>query len=205
MENNNLVLTGVLSTPFEFSHEVYGEKFYVSYLSIMRFSGNQDLIPVLVSERLVEDIENVNCVGRWAHIDGEYRSYNKNDANKKTLVLSAFAKTFRFLDEEDVFKDDENKIYLEGFICKAPTYRKTPLGREICDILIAVNTNYKKSYYIPCICWGRNAVFASRLEVGDKVSVDGRVQSRIYVKYHEDNESEIKTAYEVSVSMIERV
>ena len=203
-ENNQLFLTGVISTPFEFRHEVYGEKFYVSYLSIMRFSGNQDLIPFIASDRLVGDIENGEFVGKWARIEGEYRSYNKRDGGKSTLVLSAFAKSFRVLDEEDPIKDDENDIYLEGFLCKPVEARETPLGRTIADMLVAVNAKYGRSSYIPCICWSRNALFAGRLNVGDKVRLSGRVQSREYRKFYEDGkESEIKTAYEVSVSKIE--
>lgn len=205
-ENNQLFLTGVISTPFEFSHEVYGEKFYVSYLSIMRFSGNQDLIPFIVSDRLVAEIEKENFVGKWAHIEGEYRSYNKHDGNKSLLVLSAFAKSFRVIGDEDPTKDDENDIFIEGYVCKSVVKRETPLGRTIAYMLIAVNAKYGKSSYIPCICWSRNALFADRLEVGDKVRLTGRVQSREYRKYYEDGkEPETKTAYEVSVNKIEVV
>lgn len=209
-ENNQLFLTGVISTPFEFSHEVFGEKFYVTYLSIMRFSGNQDLIPVIVSDRLISDVEKENFIGKWARIEGEYRSYNKRDENslknKSTLVLSAFAKTFTVLNENDQEADDANDIYLEGFICKPVTARNTPLGRTLADMLLAVNAKYGKSNYIPCICWSRNALFAERLEVGDKVCLSGRVQSREYIKHYGDGrESEYKTAYEVSVSKIEKV
>ena len=205
IENNKLLLTGTIATPFELSHEVYGEKFYITYLSVMRFSGTVDLIPVMVSERLV-DIKDFG-IGDWARVEGNYRSYNHKSGEKSHLILTAFARTFESLNEGEM--DDANEIYIEGTVCKLPVYRKTPLGREIADLLIAVNRSYGKSDYIPCICWGRNARFANDFVVGDKVKLHGRVQSREYTKnFFEDGEfvgSEVRTTYELSCSKIERI
>lgn len=201
IENNNLLLTGTIATPFELSHEVYGEKFYITYLSVMRFSGTVDLIPVMVSERLV-DIKDFG-IGDWARVEGNYRSYNHKSGEKSHLILTAFARTFESLNEGEM--DDANEIYIEGTVCKLPVYRKTPTGREIADLLIAVNRPYGKSDYIPCIFWGRNAKFAKECDVSTKLIISGRIQSREYAKHiGEGVEPEIRTAYEVSVSKVER-
>ena len=201
IESNQLLLTGVIATPFSFSHEAYGERFYITYLSVMRFSGNQDLIPIMVSERLVDTTKDLT--GEWARVEGDYRSQNLKVNGKSKVSLYAFARTFDISGSFD--KDDENDIYLEGFVCKQPSYRKTPLGREITDIVLAVNRPYGKSDYIPCIFWGRNAKFTSTCEVGTKLIVYGRIQSREYVKHIEGEvEPETRTAYEVSASKVER-
>ena len=201
IESNQLLLTGVIATPFSFSHEAYGERFYITYLSIMRFSGNQDLIPIMVSERLVDTTKDLT--GEWARVEGDYRSQNLKVNGKSKVSLYAFARTFDISGSFD--KDDENDIYLEGFVCKQPSYRKTPLGREITDIVLAVNRPYGKSDYIPCIFWGRNAKFAKECDVSTKLIISGRIQSREYAKHiGEGVEPEIRTAYEVSVSKVER-
>lgn len=201
IESNQLLLTGVIATPFSFSHESYGERFYITYLSVMRFSGNQDLIPIMVSERLVDTTKDLT--GEWARIEGCYRSQNLKFDGKTKLSLYAFARNFDVSGNFD--KDDENDIYLEGFVCKQPSYRITPLGREITDIVLAVNRPYGKSDYIPCIFWGRNAKFASEFDVSTKLIIYGRIQSREYAKHvGEGVEPEIRTAYEVSVSKVER-
>ena len=201
IESNQLLLTGVIATPFSFSHEAYGERFYITYLSIMRFSGNQDLIPIMVSERLVDTTKDLT--GEWARVEGDYRSQNLKVNGKSKVSLYAFARTFDISGSFD--KDDENDIYLEGFVCKQPSYRKTPLGREITDIVLAVNRPYGKSDYIPCIFWGRNAKFAKECDVSTKLIVSGRIQSREYAKHVEEGvEPEIRTAYEVSASKVER-
>ena len=200
IESNQLLLTGVIATPFSFSHEAYGERFYITYLSIMRFSGNQDLIPIMVSERLVDTTKDLT--GEWARVEGDYRSQNLKVNGKSKVSLYAFARTFDISGSFD--KDDENDIYLEGFVCKQPSYRKTPLGREITDIVLAVNRPYGKSDYIPCIFWGRNAKFAKECDVSTKLIISGRIQSREYTKHiGEGVEPEIRTAYEVSVSKVE--
>ena len=201
IESNQLLLTGVIATPFSFSHEAYGERFYITYLSIMRFSGNQDLIPIMVSERLVDTTKDLT--GEWARVEGDYRSQNLKVNGKSKVSLYAFARTFDISGSFD--KDDENDIYLEGFVCKQPSYRKTPLGREITDIVLAVNRPYGKSDYIPCIFWGRNAKFTKECDVSTKLIISGRIQSREYAKHiGEGVEPEIRTAYEVSVSKVER-
>lgn len=201
IENNQLLLTGTIATPFSFSHEAYGERFYITYLSIMRFSGNQDLIPIMVPERLVDTTKDLT--GEWARVEGDYRSQNLKVNGKSKVSLYAFARTFDISGSFD--KDDENDIYLEGFVCKQPSYRTTPLGREITDVVLAVNRPYGKSDYIPCIFWGRNAKFVSTCDVGTKLIVYGRIQSREYAKHIEGEvEPEIRTAYEVSASKLER-
>lgn len=198
-KNNLVTVGGEIVSEFLFSHEVFGEKFYVMYVDIIRKSGEVDRLPVTVSERLV-DVEE-SLVGFGVTVYGQYRSFNKNDGKKSYLILSVFAEEIEFL--EDVDNCDNNMISLQGTICKEPIYRTTPKGREIADLLLAVNRDYGKSDYIPCICWGRNAKFAGSLKVGTKLSLVGRVQSRKYSKWIADDEVEERTAYEVSVKTLE--
>ena len=198
-KNNLVTVGGEIVSEFLFSHEVFGEKFYVMYVDIIRKSGEVDRLPVTVSERLV-DVEE-SLVGFGVTVFGQYRSFNKNDGKKSYLILSVFADYIEFL--EDVDSCDNNKISLQGTICKEPIYRVTPKGREIADLLLAVNRDYGKSDYIPCICWGRNAKFAGSLKVGTKLSLVGRVQSRKYNKWIAEDEVEERTAYEVSVKTLE--
>jgi primosomal replication protein N len=201
-ENNQVTIMGEIVSDFMYSHEVYGEGFYMVEVSVSRLSNFVDYIPVMVSERLVDVSENYE--GEHVEITGQFRSFNRHEEHKNRLVLSVFAREFVFLDEWD----DEgvtNQIFLDGFICKDSVYRKTPLGREIADLLVAVNRSYGKSDYIPCICWGRNARFASGFSVGSHVRIWGRIQSREYVKKISDTESEQHVAYEVSVSKLEFV
>ena len=199
-ENNQVSIVGEIVSDFRFSHEVYGEGFYVVDLSVNRLSNIMDYIPVMISERLI-DVEQ-DYRGQYLFVAGQFRSFNRHEEKKNRLVLSVFAREVEFIDgpEEDV---KSNQIFLDGYICKEPIYRKTPLGREIADLLIAVNRSYGKSDYIPCICWGRNARFASGFEVGSHVQIWGRIQSREYVKKVNDVQAEKRTAYEVSVSKIE--
>ena len=199
-ENNAVVLAGeVAGTPL-YSHEVYGEGFYVFDMNIPRESGNIDTVPVMVSERMcnIEDIK----VGKLYEVVGQFRSYNRHDEQKNRLVLSVFVREVSFI-EEELDGAKTNNIFLDGYICKLPVYRKTPLGREIADLLLAVNRPYGKSDYIPCICWGRNARFASTFEVGEHVQIMGRIQSREYIKKLTETETEKRIAYEVSVSKLE--
>ena len=205
-ENNQLVLVGKVTSDKRMSHEIYGEKFYIFDLSVPRLSGNADLIPITISERLLleEDLE----IGKNVIIEGQFRSYNSYENEKNKLVLTVFAKEIKFAeDQEEEFKptkeNTSNEVVLDGFICKKPIYRKTPFGREIADILLAVNRAYNKSDYIPCIAWGRNARFCENIPVGTEVRIIGRVQSRQYEKKYEDGTSEIKIAYEVSVASLE--
>ena len=196
-ENNDALLKGIIDGKFEHSHDVFGEKFYKTNIKVERLSGDFDIIPIIVSERLVDVTEDLTDV--CVKISGSFRSFDKIDGEKKKLILTVFV---REIDISRNFDSNENQIYLEGFICKPPVYRKTPLEREIADLLIAVNRSYGKSDYIPSICWGRNARFASRLEVGEKVELHGRIQSREYQKKTKDN-VETRVAYEVSVSKID--
>ena len=205
-ENNQLVLIGKVTSEKRFSHEIYGEKFYIFDLSVPRLSGHADNIPITISERLLveEDLE----IGKNVIIEGQFRSYNSYENEKNRLVLTVFAKEIKFGNEdEEEFKpskeNSSNEVILDGFICKKPIYRKTPFGREIADVLLAVNRAYNKSDYIPCIAWGRNARFCENIPVGTEVRIIGRVQSRQYEKKYEDGTSEIRIAYEVSVASLE--
>lgn len=200
IENNRVTIIGEVVSEFKFSHEVYGEGFYTVDISVSRLSNSVDIIPLMVSERLIDVTEDLR--GMMVEASGQFRSYNRHEENKNRLVLSIFVREMEFLNDYD----DEistNQIFLDGYICKPPVYRKTPLGREIADILIAVNRPYGKSDYIPCIAWGRNARFAAGFEVGGHIQIYGRIQSREYVKRISEDECERRVAYEVSVSKIE--
>lgn len=191
---------GEIASPFIFSHEVYGEGFYMVDVNVKRLSNSEDNIPLMISERLIDVSQDYT--GEFIMVSGQFRSYNRHDEQKNRLVLSVFVREVEFIDEElDGAKT--NNIFLDGYICKLPVYRKTPLGREIADLLLAVNRPYGKSDYIPCICWGRNARFASTFEVGEHVQIIGRIQSREYIKKLTETETEKRVAYEVSVSKLE--
>lgn len=200
IENNQVTIIGEVASQFEFSHEVFGEGFYMVEILVMRLSNSQDVIPVMISERLIDVTQDYR--GEYVEVYGQFRSYNRHDEQKNRLILSVFAREIAFVDEEPD-GSQTNMIYLDGYICKLPIYRKTPLGREIADLLLAVNRPYGKSDYIPCICWGRNARFASGFEVGEHVQVCGRIQSREYIKRITENETQKRIAYEVSVSKID--
>ena len=200
IENNQVTIMGEIISDFVFSHEVFGEGFYMVDVSVRRLSNSEDIIPLMVSERLIDVSQNY--IGEFVMVSGQFRSYNRHDELKNRLVLSVFVREITFIDEEmDGAKT--NTILLDGYICKTPVYRKTPLGREIADLLLAVNRPYGKSDYIPCICWGRNARYASTFEVGEHVQIIGRIQSREYVKKIKETETQKITAYEVSVSKLE--
>lgn len=201
--NNVVELQGVVSSGFTKSHEIFGEGFYMFDLTVKRLSDAEDVIPIMVSDRLID--VNSDFINQVFLVRGQFRSYNKHEEMKNKLILSVFAREIEAVgvnDEENSYTAI-NQITLEGYVCKEPIYRKTPLGREICDHLIAVNRPYGKSDYIPCICWGRNAKFASNQQIGAKLCIIGRVQSRSYIKNLEGGKSEERTAYEVSVSKIE--
>lgn len=201
-DNNQVSIVGEIVSDFKYSHEVFGEGFYLVDILVSRLSNSADVIPVMVSERLMSVKED--CKGLNVEILGQFRSYNRHEENKNRLVLSVFAREIRVLngDEENL---KPNYIFLDGYVCKAPIYRKTPLGREIADLLLAVNRPYGKSDYIPCICWGRNARFAENFDVGGHIQVFGRIQSREYQKKISENEFEKRVAYEVSVSKLEYI
>ena len=202
IENNQVTVMGEIASEFEFSHEVFGEGFYMLELLVKRLSDSFDRIPVMISERLIDVTKDYR--GEFIQISGQFRSYNRHKEKKNRLVLSVFAREAVFAEATDD-KIKSNQIFLDGFICKPPVYRKTPLGREIADMLVAVNRPYGKSDYIPCISWGRNARFAANFEVGSRVQIWGRIQSREYVKRLEDDRTEKRTAYEVSVSKLEEI
>ncbi len=199
-DNNQVSVAGEVISEFTFSHEVFGEGFYLLDVLVSRLSNSSDVIPVMVSERLID--VKTDYRGKFVEVSGQFRSYNRHEDSKNRLVLSVFAREVTITDEES--EDSKpNYIFLDGFVCKPPVYRKTPLGREIADILLAVNRPYGKSDYIPCICWGRNARFAETFVVGGHIQVWGRIQSREYQKKINDSEFEKRVAYEVSVSKLE--
>ena len=202
IENNQVSIMGKIDTPFQFSHQVFGEGFYMTDLLVKRLSDSEDRIPVMVSERLVDVTQDY--VGEYIEVHGQFRSYNRHEEKKNRLVLSVFARELKFVEEDDG-SIAVNQIFMDGYICKPPVYRKTPLGREIADLLLAVNRPYGKSDYIPCICWGRNARYASAFAVGGHVLIWGRIQSREYVKRIDENETERRIAYVVSVSKLEYI
>ena len=197
-ENNFVNLSGVVCEECIFSHEVYGEGFYIFKMEVKRLSENEDILPVTVSDRLI-DVTSLK-IGMNINVKGQMRSYNHYSSKKNKLILTTFAR--------EIYTDcdllsNPNEIFLNGYICKAPVYRVTPFGREITDLLIAVNRSYGKSDYIPCIAWGRNAKFAGTLDVGKNIKIWGRIQSRTYLKRLDNDETEERTAYEVSISKIE--
>ena len=200
LENNQVSIVGEIISDFQYSHEVYGEGFYMVEVAVSRLSNFSDYIPLMISERLIDTSQSY--IGQKVYVTGQFRSYNRHEELKNRLVLSVFVREIEFI-EEETEEMKSNQIILDGYICKDPIYRKTPLGREIADLLVAVNRSYGKSDYIPCICWGRNARFAARFEVGVHVQILGRIQSREYVKRLNEDEVEKRTAYEVSVSKIE--
>ena len=207
-DNNHIILVGKVTSDKKFSHEIYGEKFYIFNLSVPRLSGNADIIPITISERLLE-LEDLE-MNKKIIVEGQFRSYNSYENDRNRLVLTVFAKEVKFVENQEeeieVSKDFiSNEVILNGFICKKPIYRQTPFGREISDSLLAVNRAYNKSDYIPCIAWGRNARFCENIPVGTEVKIIGRVQSRTYEKKYDDGRVENKVAYEVSVASLEVV
>ena len=200
--NNQAQVSGVISDEFTFNHEIYAEKFYTFTLTVPRLSGIDDSVRIMVSERLLADQHF--SVGDTIDVDGQFRSYNSYDpGGDNRLILTIFAKDIKHSDGNR--SHNPNMLYLNGFICKQPIYRTTPFGREITDLLVAVNRSYNKSDYIPVIAWGRNARYAKTLNVGDNVKVWGRIQSRNYQKRISDDDVITKTAYEVSVNRMELV
>jgi len=196
-ETNYAVLQGIIIHELEFSHKTYGEAFYETKISVERKSGYCDEIRVLLSDRLIPEKEIF--IGDCVRIEGQVRTYNEEEDGKSRLNVVIFARQIEFC--EEYF--GENYIYLEGFICKPTVQRTSPLGREICDIMLAVNRMYNKSDYIPCIAWGRNAAYTGALKVGDKLNVVGRIQSREYKKKLEDGSISDRIAYEVSILKID--
>ncbi len=205
MDTNIVKLVGKVSSERIFSHEMYGEGFYNLDLEVPRLSESVDLLPVTISERLIVNMDLT--IGQYIILEGQLRSYNRYVDNSNRLVLTIFAKDIYLPDEDELteFLRKPNEIYLDGYICKKPIYRTTPFGREITDILVAVNRSYNKSDYIPCIAWGRNARFCEKMLVGDHIKLWGRIQSREYQKKLPTGEIEKKVAFEVSVSKLEYI
>lgn len=188
--SNQVNLIGSMLSSFVYSHTSYGEAFYSATLSVKRDSGKADIIPLLISEKLIDFNKKYNCV----HIGGEFRSHNQHDEDKNRLRLYVFVNSMAAVEAED----NVNDVFLEGYLCKQPNHRYTPQGREIADVMLAINRQYGKSDYIPCILWGRNAYFVKDLKAGSSLRVAGRIQSREYIK-----NGEHKTAYELSVNLVE--
>ena len=205
-DNNHLILVGKVTSEKRFSHEIYGEKFYIFDMEVPRLSDTTDIIPITASERIIND--ELLAIGNKLVVKGQFRSYNSYENERNKLILTVFAKDL--IPEEEVNENEKeeiqrtsNEVTLTGYICKTPIYRQTPFGREIADILLAVNRAYNKSDYIPSIAWGRNARFSQNLPTGTEVRIVGRVQSRNYEKKHEDGTIENKVAYEVSIASLE--
>lgn len=206
MDTNSVKLVGKVASLITFSHEMYGEGFYKFDLEVPRLSDTVDILPVTISERLIVDMDL--GPGNFLEVRGQLRSYNRYIDNVSRLILTIFARDLVVFEEEEDIREllrTPNKIFLDGYICKKPIYRTTPFGREITDLLIAVNRSYNKSDYIPCIAWGRNARFCEKLLVGDHIRLWGRIQSRDYQKKYEDGTAEKKVAYEVSISKLEYI
>ncbi len=201
MENNIITLTGTVETEAAYSHSVLDEKFYTFMLRVPRLSQNDDILPVTIAEHQFDDM--LIREGNKIKVKGQLRSYNKYTALKTRLILTVFAKGIAPAYEDDT--ENPNEIFINGFICKAPIYRRTPFGREITDLIIAVNRAFNRSDYIPAIAWGRNAVYSENLEVGSNVMLWGRLQSRNYNKRISEDETEQRTAYELSITKIEKL
>ena len=200
MENNIITLTGTVENEPQYSHTVMEENFYSFILRVPRLSETDDLLPVTVSEKLYD--KNIICENKKIKVCGQLRSYNKYTEERTRLILTVFVKEVSVPEECD--EDNPNEIFINGFICKEPIYRKTPFGREITDLIIAVNRAFNRSDYIPAIAWGKNAVYAQTLEVGANVVIWGRLQSRNYNKRLLNDEVETRTAYELSITKIEK-
>lgn len=196
-QNNTVKIGGVVASKPEFSHEIYDEKFYRFYIDVDRLSNSKDRLPVVISERLI-NLDNFE-IGKLIYIEGQFRSYNQQNQGRNKLVLSIFVKEIELENLDESIRTLNEATFI-GYICKKPIYRKTPLGREIADVLLAVNRSYKKSDYIPCILWGRNAKFCENLEIGTLVKLTGRIQARQYEKKLDNGTSRQMIAYEVSVS-----
>ena len=197
-KKNEAFVSGRVASKYAYSHEVYGEKFYLFDLEVARMSDTVDVIPVMISERLTD--VTADNVDSYVRINGQFRSFNKRDGEKSRLFLYFFAMNIETKEPNTL---DDNNIFLDGYVCKQPIYRKTPLGREIADLLLAVNRPYGHSDYIPCVLWGRNAKFAEGFQIGERICVEGRIQSREYQKKISETEFESRIAYEVSVAKLE--
>ena len=196
-QNNKVTLMGTVEKGLVFSHELYGGAFYDFYLSVPRLSGNNDVLPVTVSERLIDEVDL--SPGSRIGISGQFRSYNKMQGEKSKLMLTVFVREFIEYDDRECVP---NYVEICGYVCKPTVYRTTPFDRKICDILLAVNRGYNKSDYIPCIAWGRNAMYVKNVSVGENLLIVGRIQSRKYLKTLDNGQTEERIAYELSANKI---
>lgn len=199
-ETNKVFLTGKINSAFGYSHKISGEAFYKTILMVKRLSGNKDFIPVILSEKAIDVTEDYT--GQFISIHGQFRSHNYYKDGRSHLELYVFAQDIQFVEEKDAIY--ENKIYLNGCLCKPPIYRLTPLNREIADFLLAVNRTHEKSDYIPGICWWKNATEIASYPVGKHIALSGRIQSREYTKKDADGNAVNKIAYEVSIQKLLR-
>ena len=200
LATNKVYNEAKIASELECSHEMYGEGFYSMKIEVPRLSEIADYLPVTVSERLIASMDMT--LGKLVKVEGQLRSYNKYVDGGNRLILTVFVREIKEIEE---VSKSPNQIFLDGYVCKSPIYRTTPFGREITDLLIAVNRSYNKSDYIPAIAWGRNAKYSNTLEIGSHVKLWGRIQSRNYQKKHMNDESQIKTAYEVSITKLEHI
>lgn len=187
---NQITLRGTLLSLPDFSHENHGHRFFRFFLEVPRLSGTVDLLPVIAEESLLNTFDLSG--GEMLHICGQVRSHNMNTDSKRRLLIFVFASSITAEDGEPI-----NEVVLEGAVCREPTYRRTPLGREICDIMLAVPRAFHRADYLPCILWGRTAQDGSRCRTRDQLRIYGRLQSRIYTKVTENGPEE-RTAYEIS-------
>ena len=210
-DSNRIFIRGIIEDEFQYSHEIYGKKFYRTRVRVKRYNGEEDLIPILVSDFLIEkEMHNKLLKGKWVEAVGEFRSFNKSGEDGRShLILFLFTNFINICENEEELKNvtSENLIYLDGYLCKPPVFRKTPLEKNITDLLIAVNRTNGKSDYIPCIVWGELARWAKKFEVRNRVTICGRVQSRIYFKKcpNDPQIGELRQVYEVSVMTMQKV
>ena len=200
MENNKVQITGFIKSGFELSHTVFEKKFYSSSISSCRDSGTEDIIPIIIPEDKIDN-KIGNYMDKYVSIVGQFHSYNYKSETDKKMLFQIFVKKMKVIEKDS--DKDTNEVFLDGYICKEPVYRETPLGRKIADVLLAVNRPYGKTDYIPCIFWGRNAIMASMTKVGMHLAINGRLQSRNYMKKKPNGTSEQRVAYEVSVNGLE--
>lgn len=207
---NKVWISGFIEEEFEISYERLWEKFYKTRVRVARLSGTEDYVPIIVSDLLLTNILGNRLKGSYVEVGGQFRSYNrKGQDGRRHLILYLYVTAISVYKNEEELEEatNANLIYLDGHICKPPVFRETPLGREITDLMVAVSRNYKKADFIPCIAWGKVAHYASELQVGDRIKLFGRVQSREYFKRFspESEAGETRTAYEVSIMRMAKV
>lgn len=209
-EFNKVWVSGIIEEEFEYSHEIWWEKFYKTRVRVARLSGTEDFVPIIVSDLMMTSILDGSLKGKYVEVGGQFRSHSKlGEDGRKHLELFLFVTDINVYESEEEFEDatNANLIYLDGYICKPPVFRTTPFGRQITDLMIAVNRTFNKCDFIPCITWGRIARYASGLEVGNRIKLYGRVQSREYFKRFspESEEGETRTVYEISIMRMMKV